>query len=569
MFNFNKERIEKRLTKSFVMVSGISAIAAIVGLIAIIVMASRYSYALKNFGFAQGDIGQTLFAFADSRSSLRAAIGYDDADAIANVVNQHQENREMFEEYFAKIEDTIVSEDGRITYDEIASELDAYWAMDQQILELGATTDRELCKQAQDIALNELAGKYNSIYTKLENLLSVKVSEGNSLSNTLRMLTIILIVLIAVVIVVAMLISTKMGKGIAKGIARPLVELGSRLKGLAAGDFDSPFPEVTAEDEVADMIREAREMTDKIVEIISDIGVLLGEMAAGNYAVTSNIRDRYTGDFSKVIESMRDLRNQMTATLRSIGEASNQVSAGAGNLAESAQGLAEGAVEQAGAVQELQATIMSITEAMQKSAEDAEESYTQTQKYADEADNSRAGMNTVVEAMKKIDDTSTKIGDIISEIESIASQTNLLSLNASIEAARAGEAGRGFAVVADQIRQLAEQSAKAAVDTRELIEGSLQEIQGGNRAVESASSSIEVVVDGIKQIADVSKHLSIMIGDQSETMRQAEQGVNQISDVVQNNSAAAEESSATSEELSAQATTLDDLVGQFTFMEGE
>ena len=139
-------------------------------------------------------------------------------------------------------------------------------------------------------------------------------------------------------------------------------------------------------------------------------------------------------------------------------------------------------------------------------------------------------------------------------------------MNASIEAARAGEAGRGFAVVADQIRQLAEQSAKAAVDTRELIEGSLQEIEGGNRAVESASTSIGIVVDGIKQIAEVSKKLSIMIGDQNETMRQAEQGVSQISEVVQNNSATAEETSATSEELAAQADTLDEIVGQFRLM---
>ncbi len=566
MLKFNNERIEKRLTKSFVMVSAISAIAAIVGLIAMLVLASRYSYALKNYGFAQGDIGQALFAFADTRSSLRAAIGYDDADAIQNVVEQHKEMKATFEEYFAKVEDTIVSKDGRETYDEIVSELDAYWEMDTQILELGATTDRELCKQAQDIALNELAGKYNSIYEKLEGLLTVKINEGNSLSTTLRILSIVLAAFIIVVIVSAMLVSTKMGKGIAKGIAKPLADLGQRLKALGGGDFSSPFPEVEADDEVADMVQDARDMSDKLNAIIDDLGLLLGEMSTGNYAVRTAIPEQYTGEFAKMLQAMRDLRNQMTATLRSIGEASNQVSAGSGNLAESAQGLAEGAVEQAGAVQELQATIISITEAMQRSAEDAGDSYTQTQKCA-EADNSREGMNTVVEAMKKIDDTSTKIGNIISEIESIASQTNLLSLNASIEAARAGEAGRGFAVVADQIRQLAEQSAKAAVDTRELIEGSLQEIEGGNRAVESASSSIGIVVDGIKQIADVSKQLSIMIGDQSETMRQAEQGVSQISDVVQNNSAAAQETSATSEELSAQATTLDDLVGQFTFLD--
>ena len=564
---FNKEKIEKRLTKSFVMVSAISAAAAIAGLIAVIVIANRYSYALKNFGFAQGDIGKALFTFADSRSSLRAAIGYDDADAIATVVEQHAQNKIQFEEYFAQIEKTIVSEDGRKTYDEIEALLDDYWALDKEIMDLGATTNRELCIQAQDIALGELASKYNDIYLRLEELLEVKVEEGNALSSTLRILSIVLLVAIIAVVITAISISTKIGRSIAQRISQPLIELGNRLNSLAAGDFATPFPTVDTEDEVAVMVQEAREMSDKLNEIINDISYVLGEMADGNYAVSSSMLDRYTGDFGKLVDAMRGLRNQMTATLRSIAEASNQVSAGASNLAESAQNLAEGATDQAGAVEELQATIVNITDTMARSAEDAEESYVQTQKYADEADHSREGMNTVVAAMQKIDDTSKKIGNIISEIESIASQTNLLSLNASIEAARAGEAGRGFAVVADQIRQLAEQSAKAAVDTRELIEGSLREIEGGNRAVESASTSIEIVVDGIKQIAEVSKKLSIMIGDQNETMRQAEQGVSQISEVVQNNSATAQETSATSEELSAQAVTLDELVGQFTLMD--
>ncbi len=492
MLKFNNERIEKRLTKSFVMVSAISAIAAIVGLIAMLVLASRYSYALKNYGFAQGDIGQALFAFADTRSSLRAAIGYDDADAIQNVVEQHKEMKATFEEYFAKVEDTIVSKDGRETYDEIVSELDAYWEMDTQILELGATTDRELCKQAQDIALNELAGKYNSIYEKLEGLLTVKINEGNSLSTTLRILSIVLAAFIIVVIVSAMLVSTKMGKGIAKGIAKPLADLGQRLKALGGGDFSSPFPEVEADDEVADMVQDARDMSDKLNAIIDDLGLLLGEMSTGNYAVRTAIPEQYTGEFAKMLQAMRDLRNQMTATLRSIGEASNQVSAGSGNLAESAQGLAEGAVEQAGAVQELQATIISITEAMQRSAEDAGDSYTQTQKCAEEADNSREGMNTVVEAMKKIDDTSTKIGNIISEIESIASQTNLLALNAAVEAARAGDVGKGFAVVADEVRNLANKSDEAAKATRRLIESSIVAVTEGIEVVNKVTDSLEL-----------------------------------------------------------------------------
>lgn len=201
---------------------------------------------------------------------------------------------------------------------------------------------------------------------------------------------------------------------------------------------------------------------------------------------------------------------------------------------------------------------------MKKSAESADESYVRAQQYAGEADNSQAEMNTMMAAMERINTASMKIGSIISEIESIASQTNLLSLNASIEAARAGELGRGFAVVAAEIRELADQSAKAAVDTRELIEGSIREVAEGNHAAERTSNAIGSVVTGIQQIADFSKNLKIMVEDQAEAMRQAEIGINQISEVVQSNAATAQQASATSQELSAQATILDELVGQFS-----
>ena len=172
-------------------------------------------------------------------------------------------------------------------------------------------------------------------------------------------------------------------------------------------------------------------------------------------------------------------------------------------------------------------------------------------------------MNMLMQAMERINDASLKIGDIISEIESIASQTNLLSLNASIEAARAGESGRGFAVVAAQIRELADQSARAAVDTRKLIEGSVREVEQGNQAAGRASDAIQGVVAGIKQMADFSRDLKTMVDNQAEAMRQAEMGISKISEVVQTNAATAEEASATSQELSSQSIVLDDLIGRF------
>ncbi len=559
-----QKSIEKKLTKSFFKVASITASVAILGLIALAIISNRYSYALKNYGFAQGDIGKAMFEFADVRSSLRAAIGYDEPDVIAAVVKQHDNHKAAFLTNFAKVEDTIVSQEGRKTYNEIRAELEEYWKLDTEIMNLGATTDRELCKQAQDIAINELADIYDTIYSNLEALLNVKVNEGNSLSAKLTIAEIILFFTIIIVIVSAMVLSTKIGKQMAKGIASPLGKLGQRLKTFSTGDLTSPFPMIETGDEVEHMEKDATEMANNLNIIIHDISEVLGEMASGNYTVKSKYSAKYTGDFQKLYESMRGLRDQMVDTLTSIGEVSSQVTSGSGDLAEASQVLAEGATEQTNAVMELQATISDITTTMKKSVQSADESYIKAQHYAEKADNSREEMNSMMAAMERINAASNRIGDIISEIESIASQTNLLSLNASIEAARAGESGRGFAVVADQIRVLANQSAKAAVDTRELIEGSIREVTEGNRAAENAASAIGSVVDGIKQIADFSKNLKTMVEDQTDAMRQAEQGINQISEVVQSNAATAQEASATSQELSAQATILNGLIGQFS-----
>ncbi len=295
-----KENIEKKLTTSIFKVSSIIAGSALLALIALIIISNRYSYALQNFGFAQGDIGKAMFEFADIRSSLRAAIGYDDQDAIDAVVKQHDDKMVVFAEYFRQIENTIVSDDGRKTYDEIKSELDAYWALDQRIMELGATTDRELCAQAQELAMNELSAAYNSIYDKLEALLNVKVDEGKSLAQTLMIFQWILAALILCVTAFALYMSTKIGKKVARRISVPLGDLGERLKTFASGDLSTPFPVIETGDEVEDMGADAREMADNLDAIIIDIGTVLGEMASGDYTVRSQASERYTGDFKTV-----------------------------------------------------------------------------------------------------------------------------------------------------------------------------------------------------------------------------------------------------------------------------
>ncbi|MCM1386223.1 MAG: methyl-accepting chemotaxis protein [Bacillus sp. (in: Bacteria)] len=559
-----KYRIKKRLESAFLVASGIPAIAAVIALVVMIVVSSVYSKSLVNYGFAQGDVGKSMTYFAEARSALRGVIGYDEMSAIENMKASHDENVELFKKSFADLEKTMVTEENKAIYNDIADKLEDYWKLDAEIIELGATTDRAIATQAQNMAMNDLMPMFDDIYSQLTAIMDIKVEHGDANSDMLSIVCDILAVVIGVAIVGAMLLARLLGKNIADDIAKPMQELGDRLEGFAQGDLFSPFPTVDTKDEVADMIASANDMAESLDFIISDMEHILGKMADTDYTVRSKDGTKYIGDFRQLFDSSKKLRDCMVDTMHFIEQSSIQVTAGSGNLSETSLSLAEGATEQASAVEELQATITTIAEASAKAAENAEEAYNQSQEYADVANNSSADIRAMVDAMARINDASMKIGNIISEIESIASQTNLLSLNASIEAARAGEAGRGFSVVADQIRQLAEQSSKSAVDTRTLIEGAMLEIENGGKVAERAVSSIEVVVEGIKKVAESSKELSNISANQALTMKEAEEGINQISDVIQTNAAVAQQSSATSQELAAQAASLDSLIAKFT-----
>lgn len=564
---FENLKIRKRLGRAFRIIVTTCSIAAVLGVVMLIVTMTLYKNALNNYGFSQGDIGKAMVAFTDTRSATRAIIGYDDDSLVSQMSDTHDERKATFEQYWEIVDEVTTTSEEQEIYDSIDAKLEDYWTAEQKAIDTGKTTDPGQSAKAQNIMVDEVAPLYDEIYSGMRDLMNTKVTEGDHLADILSVVTLIFIIIIAVIIIVSILVSSKMGVSISKGISKPLVALENRLITFAQGNLHDPFPEVNSKDEVASIVATSTEMAETLNAVITDVGVLMEGMANGDYTIQSEHSDKYVGDFEQLLTAMRGMRDAMVHTIQMIGEASSQVSAGSMNLAESSQSMAEGATEQAGAVQQLQATITDITSNIEQSADQAQIAYDQAKQYAAEAEDSSAEMKAMVDAMARIDETSKKIGNIISEIEDIASQTNLLSLNASIEAARAGEAGRGFAVVADQIRQLAEQTTKSAVDTRDLIEGALQEIAEGNAAADHAAESIGNVVNGIQQIAESSKHISDVAKTQANAMDQAEQGVNQISEVVQSNSASAEETSATSQELSAQATSLDELVGKFILPE--
>ena len=557
--------IQNRLKKGFRFTTVLTALAGVIAIIVMGIMSTQYSDALKYYGFSQGDIGKAMVTFTETRSCTRGLIGYTDLAVLCTLSDDHDTKKESFEKYWSEVGDTVKTKAEAKIYDDVNSKLEDYWKIDEEIKNLGMNAaDSDVQKQAEQRASAELTPAYNEIYKGMVSLMDKKVTEGDALKARLGVLSIVALILVIVIIIVAYVIAMKIGTEVAVSISTPLDALKKRLETFSKGDLESEFPTAESKDEIADMIHVASDMAADLRIIISDSDMLLGKMAEGDYTVTSQVKDKYAGDFVGLLMAMSRMKHQMNDVMSQINDASSLVAAGSNNLAQAAQEMAEGAMDQSASIEELQATFADITEGVEKTSEKLNETYKIAQQYAKEADNSHTEMQGMVDAIARINETSKQIENIISEIEDIASQTNLLSLNAAIEAARAGEAGKGFAVVADQIRSLSEQSAKAAVDTRELIEGAIEVTNEGNEAAERVSVSIEKVISGMKSVAASSQELSEIADEQAKAMEQAEQGINQISEVVQSNSANAEETSATSEELSAQAVTMNDLISKFS-----
>ena len=548
-------KCKNRLKKGFRLTTFVASASGVIAGILMILVSMRYSSALTFYGFSQGDIGKVMVTFSETRSATRALIGYTASDTLSKMSDTHDSKKESFQKYWKELQSSIKTGEEQDIYDDINSKLDSYWSLDDEIGQLGRNaTDPETQKEAEERAVADLAPAYDEIY-QLVALMDTKVTEGDNLSKRLSLVSYAAFGIVIVIIVSSYFISMKIGNEVAVGISKPLDELKQRLRKFAQGDLEAPFPAVDSQDEIADMVGVAKNMAADLKTIISDSDKLLGKMAEGDYTVSSDMEDKYTGDFIGLLMAMRQMKTQMNDVMSHINEISSLVTAGSNNLAQAAQEIAEGAMDQSAAIEELQATFADITGGVEKTSEKLNDTYRIAQEYAEEADHSHTEMQGMVDVIGRINDTSKQIENIISEIEDIASQTNLLSLNAAIEAARAGEAGKGFAVVAGQIRSLSEQSAKAAVDTRQLIESAIAVSNEGNEAAERVSTSIEKVINGMKEVADSSQKLSEIAEEQAKAMEQAEAGINQISDVVQSNSANAE--------LSAQAETMNELISKF------
>lgn len=371
------------------------------------------------------------------------------------------------------------------------------------------------------------------------------------------------LLIIPIVGIIAILILGKMMlKALTENILEPLEQLETAADAISHGNLEIDVT-YKSEDELGSLAQSFRRTSSTLKDVIGDINQLLTEFAKGNLDAKSNNIEIYSGDFNEILNKLKEVETGLSQTIYNVKESSDQVSAGADQLAESAQGLAEGATDQAAALEELTASVNEVASHVAENTESTDRVHDQAKEVAIKADHGTAKMKELIESMKHISDTTNDIQTVIEKIESIASQTNLLSLNASIEAARAGEAGRGFAVVAEQIKELAEESASSAEETRVMLTNSLNQVEIGSSVADETSQFMAEMIEQLDAVVMEVAKIRQVSDRQAESVKQISQAIEQVNGVVQDNSATSEQVSATSQELSASAEGLDEMISGF------
>ncbi len=436
-----------------------------------------------------------------------------------------------------------------------------YRGASDEILQLSREGKQQ---EASKLMTGEVYEDYKSFSKKLTILrdkFQVELDQAKTMANVCTV--IIFIVIVAAGLAIAV-VTTLIGKIITNSITEPVKQIDAAVASLRKGELSNvEMLTYESEDELGDTIRNLKEAMGILADYVREISVEVKAIAQGDLTRNGDDITDFLGDFSELKTSLLYILKRFNSTLTEISNLAEQVSSNSSEVENASKSLADGATEQAGVIEELNATIDTVVDMAEDTAKETQNASARVKASANKANEEKEKMNELLTEMEHITEISKEIGNIITDIEDIASQTNLLSLNASIEAARAGEAGKGFAVVADQIGKLAADSAKSAVNTRDLIDKTLVEIEKGNTITRTTADAFNQIITDMESFAELAENTMEKANSQAESLEQIGQGIEQLSGVVQGNAASSEENTAISINLAEGAAKMHDRVNIF------
>jgi methyl-accepting chemotaxis protein len=384
---------------------------------------------------------------------------------------------------------------------------------------------------------------------------------------------------------------------VTRRVTRPLVTIQQAMLKLAGGDFNVVLPGLDRKDEIGAMANavekfkvlavekgrhEAEELVrrqqaeadlqaksaeerakiaDEQARAFDALGDGLSRLSEGD--LTYRLDDSFPPAYREVRDNFNTAIDRLSETIRSIAESAGEVANAAVEISTSTTDLSQRTEEQAASLERTSASMEEISSTVKNNADSARHANQVTAGTRACADRGGDVVAQAVKAMSRIEESSTKISDIIGVIDEIARQTNLLALNAAVEAARAGDAGRGFAVVASEVRNLAQRSSEAAKDIKSLIVNSTTQVQDGVDLVNRAGQSLEEIVQSIKQVASIVSEIASASAEQSTGIDHVNSALTQMDEVTQQNAALVEENAATAKVLEQQSHAMNERVAFF------
>ena len=303
-----------------------------------------------------------------------------------------------------------------------------------------------------------------------------------------------------------------------------------------------------------------------IINPLNEAVAVANAVASGD--LTSRIDANSTNETGRLLQALKTMNDNLVDLVSKVRAGTDQIATASGEIASGNTDLSQRTEEQASSLEETASSMEELTSTVKQNSDNARQANQLAANASEIAVKGGAVVGQVVQTMSSINESSKKIVDIISVIDGIAVQTNILALNAAVEAARAGEQGRGFAVVATEVRTLAQRSAAAAKEIKELISDSVSKVEDGSRLVDEAGATMDEIVTAVKRVTDIMSEISAASNEQSSGIEQVNQAVTQMDEVTQQNAALVEEAAAAAESMNDQAQALTQAVSVFKLSGG-